>query len=130
MLDRLSGPLCDAVLGRTDSQELLESVERANLFLLPLDDERRWWRYHHLFADLLRARLLAQHPDRVAALHRAAAAWHERHGLPDDAIRHALAGGDAAWAARLVEEHLEDQLLALATRAPRWSGGSPRCRPR
>ena len=57
VLDRLSGPLCDAVLGRTDSQQLLESVERANLFLLPLDEERRWWRYHHLFADLLRARL-------------------------------------------------------------------------
>ena len=62
VLERLSGPLCDAVLGRGGSQELLESVERANLFVLPLDAERRWWRYHHLFADMLRARLLAQLP--------------------------------------------------------------------
>lgn len=110
VLDRLSGPLCDAVLGRNDSQELLESVERANLFLLPLDGERRWWRYHRLFADLLRARLPRTAPDRVPLLHRAAAAWHERHGLPDDAIRHALAGGDADGAARIIEEHLEEQL--------------------
>jgi LuxR family maltose regulon positive regulatory protein len=110
VLDRLSGPLCDAVLGRSDSQELLESVERANLFLLPLDGERRWWRYHHLFADLLRARLRRTDPDRVPVLHHAAASWSERHDLPDDAIRHALAAGDADGAARIVEEHLEEQL--------------------
>jgi LuxR family transcriptional regulator, maltose regulon positive regulatory protein len=110
ILDRLSGPLCDAVLGRTDSQELLESVERANLFLLPLDGERRWWRYHHLFAVLLRARLHRSDVDRAPVLHRAAAAWYERHDLPDDAVRHALAGGDADSAARIVEQHLEEQL--------------------
>lgn len=110
ILDQLSGPLCDAVLGRTGSQELLESVERANLFLLPLDSDRRWWRYHGLFADLLRSRLLRSDPARVAVLHRAAATWHELSGLPDDAIRHALAGGDSDGAARIVEEHLEEQL--------------------
>ena len=110
VLDRLSGPLCDAVLGRADSQELLEAVERANLFLLPLDEERRWWRYHHLFADLLRSRLARVAPERVPLLHRAAGAWFERHGLSDDAVRHALAGGDGATAARIVEEHLEEQL--------------------
>ena len=82
VLERLSGPLCDAVVGRTDSQQLLESVERRNLFLAPLDAERRWWRYHHLFADLLRANLLRLHPARVPELHRAAASWYEQHALP------------------------------------------------
>src|SRR6185437_13170079 len=97
-LDRLCGPLCDAVVGRPDGQQLLESVERASLFLIPLDEERRWWRYHHLFADLLRA----------------AAEWYAEHGLPDDAIRHALACGDTARAAELVEEHLEEQVWRRA----------------
>jgi LuxR family maltose regulon positive regulatory protein len=110
VLDRLSGALCDAVLGRRDSQLLLESVEQANLFLLPLDDERRWWRYHHLFADLLRSRLARGNPTRAAALHRAAATWYERQGLPDDALGHTLAGGDQEWAARIVETQLERQL--------------------
>lgn len=110
VLDRLSGPFCDAVLGRTDSQQMLESVERANLFLLALDGERRWWRYHHLFADLLRARLRRTAPDRMLVLHRAAAAWLERHGMPDAAVGAAIAGGDADTAARVVEEHLEEHL--------------------
>ncbi|MGO8893495.1 MAG: LuxR C-terminal-related transcriptional regulator [Streptosporangiaceae bacterium] len=108
LLERLSGGLCDAVTGRTDSQAMLEQVERANLFLVPLDEVRGWWRYHHLFADLLRARLQQQRPGRVAGLHRAAAAWCEEHGLADDAVRHALAAGDAAWAARLIERHFDE----------------------
>jgi LuxR family maltose regulon positive regulatory protein len=107
ILERLSGPLCDAVTGRTDSQQELEQAERANLFVVPLDEVRGWWRYHHLFADLLRARLEQTRPDRVPELHRAAAAWYEAHGFADDAIRHALAAGEVAWAARLVEEHVE-----------------------
>ena len=110
LLERLSGGLCDAVTGRTDSQAMLERVEQAGLFLVPLDEVRGWWRYHHLFADLLRARLQQQRPGRVPALHRAAAAWCEDHGLADDAVRHALAAGDAAWAARLVERHVETLL--------------------
>jgi LuxR family transcriptional regulator, maltose regulon positive regulatory protein len=107
VLERLSGPLCDAITGRDDSQQLLEQVERANLFLHSLDEERRWWRYHHLFADLLQARLQRELPDRVSQLHRAAAAWHEEHGLAGQAIRHAVAAGEVAWAARLVERHAE-----------------------
>ena len=111
LLERLSGGLCDAVTGRTDSQAMLERVERAGLFLVPLDEVRGWWRYHHLFADLLRARLQQQQPGRVAGLHRAAAAWCEEHGLADDAVRHALAAGDTAWAARLVERYADAFLL-------------------
>jgi LuxR family transcriptional regulator, maltose regulon positive regulatory protein len=110
VLERLSGPLCDAVCGRTGSQQLLEQIERASLFLIPLDEVRGWWRYHHLFADLLRARLAAERPGRVAELHRAAAAWYEAHGLVDEAIHHALAAGDPAWAGRLLERHLDQSL--------------------
>jgi LuxR family maltose regulon positive regulatory protein len=135
VLERLSGPLCDAVTGRADSQVLLEQAERASLFLVPLDEVRGWWRYHQLFADLLRVRLRLGQPERVPELHRAAAAWSEAHGLVDDAIRHALAAGDAAWAARLVERHF-DALLQRAEGATvdRWVAALPvelvRSRPR
>jgi LuxR family transcriptional regulator, maltose regulon positive regulatory protein len=115
LLERLSGPLCEAVTGRADSQALLEQAERANLFLHPLDEVRGWWRYHHLFADLLRARLQREEPERVPELHRAAAAWHEAQGLADEAIGHALAAGDAAWAARLIERQIDACLF-------RWEG--------
>src|SRR5215467_3937501 len=111
VLERLSGELCDAVTGRPGGQAMLEAIERANLFLVPLDDVRGWWRYHQLFADLLRVRLLQREPDRVTALHRAAAAWHEAHGLADDAVRHAVAAGDTAWAARLIEQHFDPVYL-------------------
>src|SRR5215475_13132655 len=107
VLARLSGPLCDAVTGRAGGQATLEQVERAGLFLVPLDEVRGWWRYHHLFADLLRARLQAERPGQVPALHRAAAAWHAQRGLADDAIRHAIAAGEPALAADLVEQHLD-----------------------
>src|SRR5262245_10141946 len=126
VLERLSGELCDAVTGRTGSQALLERVERAGLFLVPLDEVRGWWRYHHLFADLLRARLQAEQPGRVPELHRAAAAWHEAHALADDAVRHALAAGDAVWAARLIEQHF-DATLQQGQRATihRWLAALP-----
>ena len=104
VLERLSGPLCDAVTGRAGSQALLEQVERAGLFLVPLDEVRGWWRYHQLFADLLRARL-EQQGGRASELHQNAAAWHEERGLADDAIRHAMAAGQMTWAARLIEQH-------------------------
>jgi LuxR family maltose regulon positive regulatory protein len=110
VLERLSGELCDAVTGRAGSRAILAEIERSGLFVVPLDEVRGWWRYHHLFADLLRARLQAEQPGRALALHRAAAAWSEEHDLPDDAVRHALAAGDAAWAARLVERHVETLL--------------------
>ena len=105
VLERLSGELCDAVTGRPGSQALLEQVEQAGLFLVPLDEVRGWWRYHHLFADLLRARLQEEQPGLVPQLHRNAAAWCEEHGLADDAIRHAVAAGEMTWAARLIEHH-------------------------
>jgi LuxR family maltose regulon positive regulatory protein len=111
VLDRLSGELCDAVTGRTGSQAMLEQVERAGLFLVPLDEVRGWWRYHHLFADLLRARLQRDQPGRVPELHHNAAAWSDEHDLADDAIRHALAAGDATWAARLIERHVDALLF-------------------
>ena len=107
VLGRLSGDLCDAVTGRAGGQAMLERIERAGLFLLPLDEVRGWWRYHRLFADLLQARLAAEQPDRVPALHRAAATWHAEHGLADDAIRHALAAGELNQAADLVERHFD-----------------------
>ena len=107
VLERLSGELCDAVTGRTGSQARLGQIEAAGLFLVPLDEVRGWWRYHHLFADLLRARLQAEHPGRVTQLHRNAAAWCEEHGLADDAIRHAVAAGEMTSAARLIEQHFD-----------------------
>ncbi|HWM96501.1 MAG TPA: LuxR C-terminal-related transcriptional regulator, partial [Streptosporangiaceae bacterium] len=110
VLERLSGELCDAVTGRAGSQAMLQEIERAGLFLVPLDEVRGWWRYHHLFADLLRTRLQEEQPGRAEALHRAAAAWSEEHDLADDAVRHALAAGDTEWAARLVERHVETLL--------------------
>jgi LuxR family maltose regulon positive regulatory protein len=103
ILDRLHGPLCDAVTRQEDGAARLEALERGNLFVVPLDDTRRWYRYHHLFADVLRAHLTAEQPDRVPALHRRASEWYERHGSAADAIRHALAAGDVAHAADLVE---------------------------
>ena len=135
VLGRLSGPMCDAVTGHRDSQARLEQVERANLFLQPLDEVRGWWRYHHLFADLLRARLHQERPERVPELHRAAAAWSEQHRLVDDAIRHAMAAGDAVWAARLIERHFDDLLRRNEDATlHRWLQGLPaevvRSRPR
>lgn len=102
ILDRLTGALCDAVTGRTDGKAMLERLERANLFLVPLDDRRLWYRYHHLFADVLRARL-AEDPPRVDELHGRAAAWSEASGDQPTAIAHALAGHDVPNAARLIE---------------------------
>ncbi|MGH3154548.1 MAG: LuxR C-terminal-related transcriptional regulator [Streptosporangiaceae bacterium] len=111
MLDRLSGPLCDAVTGGKGSQALLEDAERSGLFLIPLDEVRGWWRYHHLFADLLRARLQAEQPGRVPELHRNAAQWYTEHGPADDAIGHAAAAGETLWAARLIEQHFDEFCL-------------------
>jgi LuxR family transcriptional regulator, maltose regulon positive regulatory protein len=106
ILDRLTGGLCDAVTGRSDGATRLAELERGNLFLVPLDDSRGWYRYHHLFADVLRARLLAEHPGQVPDLHRRASDWFASQGLAADAVRHALAGEDHARAARLIEEAL------------------------
>ncbi len=110
ILDRLNGPLCDALTGHNDGQARLEELERANLFLVPLDEKRHWYRYHHLFADLLLVRLQAADPKQVPELHWKAANWHAAAGLIGEAVRHAQAAGEAAWAARLVEQHVEEVL--------------------
>src|SRR6266566_5705174 len=89
--------------GQEDGKATLEALERGNLFVVPLDDRRRWYRYHHLFADVLRARLLDEHPDYVPQLHRRASAWYERNGEASEAIRHALAASDFSKAADLIE---------------------------
>lgn len=103
ILSRLSGPLCDAVTGQDNGKATLEALDRGNLFLVPLDGRRQWYRYHQLFADVLRAHLLDEQPDRVRELHRRASDWHEQHGDRAEAIRHALAGEDDDRAADLVE---------------------------
>jgi LuxR family transcriptional regulator, maltose regulon positive regulatory protein len=103
VLDRLSGPLCDAVTGQPGGRAMLESLDRGNLFVVPLDDSRRWYRYHHLFADVLAAHLTDEQPDLVADLHRRASEWYERSGEQSPAIRHALAAGDVERAAGLIE---------------------------
>ncbi len=105
ILDRLSGPLCDAVRGLNNGHALLEYVERANLFLVSLDDERQWYRYHHLFAEVLRNRLQQLQPGVVPELHRRASRWYEQHQLFDEAVAHALAVPDMEYAARLIEEY-------------------------
>ena len=104
ILDRMSGGLCDALVGGDGGRETLETLERANFFLVALDDERHWYRYHHLFSEVLRHRLRKVQPDLIPELHRRAARWYEDHGHVEDAITHALAAGDAEWAARLVEQ--------------------------
>ena len=105
VLSKLHGDLCDAVTGGENGRSLLEHLYSANLFLIPLDDEQQWYRYHHLFADLLRTRLQQTAPaDAVNALHNRASQWLAQHGFIDDAIHHALAGDDTATAAALIEE--------------------------
>ncbi len=103
ILDRLTGALCDAVTGEAGGHTTLEVLDRRNLFLIPLDERREWYRYHHLFADVLRARLLREEPDRVLDLHRRASKWYEQRDERSEAIRHALAGEDYERAADLIE---------------------------
>jgi len=122
ILERLCGPLCDSVLldPSASGQETLANLERANLFVVPLDNERRWYRYHHLFADVLRMHLMAGQPDQVSALHRRASEWHEHNGSPEDAIRHALAAEDFERAAGLIE--LAWSAMSLSNQSSTWLG--------
>lgn len=110
-LERLCGPLCDAVTGQNNSQAILEQLHHANLFVIPLDDEGNWYRYHHLFAEMLRARLRRSQPGSIPALHRRASHWYEQAGLLDEALHHALAAPDNDLAADLVEQHAIALLL-------------------
>ncbi len=134
ILDRMCGPLCDAITGQEDSRRLLESLEQGNLFVVPLDDKRRWYRYHHLFADVLRAYLLDERADQVASLHRRASIWHEQDGNLPAAIDHAFAAEDVDRSADLVERAVpamgrnrrEETLLAWLEALP---GDAIRARP-
>jgi LuxR family maltose regulon positive regulatory protein len=106
MLERLSAGLCDALTGSQNGQVMLTALNRSNLFVFPLDDEGRWFRYHHLFVDLLQARLRQALPaDEIADLHRRAADWYEQNGLAIEAVNHLLAARDFEEAARLVEQN-------------------------
>ncbi len=126
ILGPLSGPLCDAVTGHDGGKAMLESLDRGNLFLVPLDDRRWWYRYHQLFADVLRARLMDERPELVPELHRRACEWYVEHGDRSEAISHAMAAGDFARAADLIElattgdwpESTGDRVAQLARSAP------------
>lgn len=126
VLRRLTGPLCDAVTGQTGGAARLIELERANMFLVPLDDRREWYRYHHLFGDVLRAHLSEQYPDEVAALHRRASDWWHGQGDAAQAVEHALAAADPERAAELME--LAIPLMARDRREAelaRWVGALP-----
>lgn len=135
ILDRLCGPLCDAITGEVGGQAILEQLDQANLFITPLDDAGVWYRYHHLFAEVLQARLERTWPDRVPDLHRRARSWHESQGMLAEAVRHALAGGDYEQAARLVEAVAGEMLRrGSSVSLIRWLDAMPeeliRARPR
>ena len=108
ILERLTGPLCDAVTGQQNGKLLLDALERGDVFIVPLDDRRRWYRYHHLFSGVLSARLTEEQPDLVPILHLRASEWYEREGVWDDAVRHALAAEDLERAAGLIERAWAD----------------------
>ena len=110
ILERMCGPLCDAVLpGSSDAgEETLVYLDRANLFIIPLDNERRWYRYHHLFAELLRTRLARAYPDQITELHRRASDWHANNGFPYEAITHALTVQDWTRAAEVIERFSDE----------------------
>jgi LuxR family transcriptional regulator, maltose regulon positive regulatory protein len=121
ILERLCAPLCDVVLERDDSAARIAEFERANLLLVPLDDRREWYRYHHLFGDLLRLELERAYPDELPELHRRASRWCAEAGLPDEAIRHAIAAGDLGAAADLVALHYSPAVQGGQTAtAARW----------
>jgi len=126
VLERLTGSLCDAITGQDNSQATLEFLERGNLFIVPLDGDRQWYRYHHLFADLLRQRLRQEQPERVPKLHARASKCYEQIGLIDEAVDHALRAEDFERAVSLIERHV-DTVWAHGEYAKvgRWLAGLP-----
>ena len=136
ILERFSAPLCEAVTGVLDGQGTLVSLQRQNLFVIPLDDEAHWFRYHQLFADLLKARLQQTYPaEKIGSLHRMASDWCEHEGMAADAIEHAIAAGDYSHALRLVEKIALPMILQAYVRTvdawfqaipPEHLAGSPR----
>src|SRR5215471_6450350 len=131
ILERLEGSLCEAVMGKyygeASGQEVLEQIEQANLFLVPLDDERQWYRYHQLFSEALRHRLQRTHPTLVPELHLRASAWYEKLGLAHDAVYHALAASDFVQAARLIEHTFMNSFVRRGEIATlqRWAAALP-----
>jgi LuxR family maltose regulon positive regulatory protein len=126
ILDRMCAPLCNAVTGSTDGQTTLRRLEHANLFVIPLDDERRWYRYHHLFADVLRQRLLQEYPDLLPEVHGRASDWFEVEGFLPEAVRHALAAGRLEHAADLIEDRgLSVMLSGQVHTVLGWMDGLP-----
>jgi LuxR family transcriptional regulator, maltose regulon positive regulatory protein len=124
--DRLTASLCDAITGQEESQNRLIELEQANLFLVPLDDERRWYRYHHLFGDLLRNRLRKLHPEQIPELHRRAAGWFEQSGLIGEALDHALAAHDHDQAVQWIEANVLRFTLSNETSSlSRWLRALP-----
>src|SRR5574340_48748 len=111
ILDRLTADLCDFMLERADSLSMLRRLEQGNLFLIPLDGERKWYRYHQLFAELLRNQLRERSPDRLSLLHRRAADWYNRHDFASEAVAHALAAGDLQLAAAVIEQNAISRLV-------------------
>ena len=126
VLDQMTGALCDALTGSDDGSAMLEELERSNLFVVPLDDQRTWYRYHHLFAEALRARLLGEHPGRALALHGTASQWYADHGMLEYAVQHALAGRQVGRAADLVEAAFPELRRSRRNRVLRsWLGALP-----
>jgi LuxR family maltose regulon positive regulatory protein len=126
ILERLTGPLCDAVLEAEGSAQVLVQLERSNLFLVPLDDRREWYRYHHLFAQLLRLELASRDPALLPTLHQRAAAWHRQAGNLDEGIGHASAAGEFAEAAALIARHwLTYWRRGQRATVARWLDGLP-----
>ncbi len=125
-LDRLSGPLCDAITGESGGQAILENLEHANLFIVPLDEERNWYRYHHLFAEVLQSRLRQAHPEWVPELYRRASDWFEGNGFYPEAIESALRGRDWGHAIPMIEANMQEAIMVgeMAT-VLRWLGALP-----
>ena len=135
VLDKLNGDLCNALTGRDDGRLLLEQLYNDNLFLIPLDDEQQWYRYHQLFADLLRGLQKTLHGDETAVLHRRASQWYVDEGLSSEAIQHAIDAADYETAVALIENHALDMLMAWHTKTvkgwmqsipPEWAAKSPK----
>jgi LuxR family maltose regulon positive regulatory protein len=126
ILNRMTGSLCDALTGQENGQETLEMLELTNLFIVPLDEERRWYRYHHLFADLLHHRLKQLSSELPSKLHRKASRWFEKNGFEDEAIAHALKASDFDHAAEMIEKHIDD-IWGTGQHAVihRWLNGLP-----
>jgi LuxR family transcriptional regulator, maltose regulon positive regulatory protein len=105
ILEQLTAPLCDLLAGRQGSQAMLDQIEQANLFLIPLDDEKHWYRYHHLFRDLLQRSLLTAQPELALILHHKASQWFKDAGFPEEAIAHAFDSGNMDYVASLIEQN-------------------------